>query len=378
MRVLHTYYSIEHSGAEVRLVLSAPLMQQHGFEVHALSTGATTGGYAPVMESAGIVVHHRPFAKSPLYFLQLIRFMRRWRFDVVHTHPERAFFWSLLAARIAGAPTIVHTVHSVFDYHGALRAERRGQRRIARMFGVRFVAPGASVAEAELANFRNPTTIVPNWTDTDEFAPPATDDERWAARDALDLPHDALVFTTVGSCQPLKRHEAAIRAVAEIAKKLPEVRYLHVGSGPLEPDERDLAAQLGLGDKAVFVGRSNDVASLLRASDVYVMPSRYEGLPNACVEAMSCALPVVATRVSGLRDLVVHDETGLLIDAPNQLESALLRLAQDKAKRHEMGEAGRQRVLRDFSLKPGVEKLLEVYGRAASSGHEPIATVGSV
>ena len=350
----------------MRLVQSAPLMRQHGFELHALSTGATRGDYAAVMESAGIVVHHRPFRKSPRYFLQLIRFMRRSRFDVVHTHPERAFFWFQLAARIAGVPTIVHTVHSVFEFRGGLRLERRVQRRVARGFDVRFVAPSVSVAGVEMANFGNPTVIVPNWTDTDMFAPPANDTERTALRDALGFPRDAVVFTTVGSCQPLKRHEAAVRAVAEIAETLPRARYLHVGGGPLEADEQDLAARLGISDRAVFVGRSNDVPSLLRATDVFVMPSAYEGFGNACAEAMSASLPVVATRVAGLRDLVVHERTGLLVDDPSQLADALLDLARDEARRHEMGEAGRQRALREFSLERGVEKLLEVYGLGRS------------
>jgi glycosyltransferase involved in cell wall biosynthesis len=366
MRVLHTYYSIEHSGAEVRLVQSAPLMKQHGFELHAMSTGDTRGHYAAIMESSGITVHHRPLAKSPQYFFDLIRFMRRWRFDVVHTHPERAFFWFQLAARIAGVPTIVHTVHNVFDFHGALRIERRAQRRIARSLGVRFVAPGASIAESERVNFGNPTVIVPNWTDADTFTPPANDDERWALRDALGLPRDALVFTSVGSCQPVKRHATIVRAIAEVAETLPNAWYLHVGGGPLEADEKDLASQLGIGDKAVFVGRSNDVPSLLKATDVFLMPSRYEGLPNACVEAMSSSLPVVATRVVGLKDLVVHERTGLLIDDPSQLVSALLLLGRDEAKRREMGEAGRRRVLREFSLERGVERLIEVYGFSAT------------
>jgi glycosyltransferase involved in cell wall biosynthesis len=369
--VLHTFYSIEHSGAEVMLVQSADLMRQAGIELHALATGEQLGQYAPVMEAAGIAMHHLRLRRSPAYFLSFMRLLREAHIDIVHTNTERAFFWFDLAARLAGVRTIVHTVHSVFAFHGALRVERVVQRRIARALGVRFVSPSESVAAAEMATFRNHTVVVHNWTDTDLFAPCCDEAERWRKRDQAGIPRDATVLATIGSCLPVKNHTAAIRTVAALARELPNVRYLHVGNGYLEDEEKRLAAGLGLDVPTTFLGRSNDIPAVLKLADVLLMPSQREGLPIACIEAMSCGVPIIATRVSGLRDVVTDEKTGLLVDSEAELLEASRRLAHDQELRQTLGAAGRARVVREFGLEQGVAALLAVYGvagTAASAG----------
>jgi len=130
VRVLLIFNSIEHSGAEVMLTQAAPLMRARGIELHALSTGTQPGSFATVMASSGIVVHHRPLRKSPVYFVSLVRFLRASRFGVVHISPERAFFWYTLSARLAGVPLVVRQVHNVFPFQGLLRVRRSVQRRV--------------------------------------------------------------------------------------------------------------------------------------------------------------------------------------------------------------------------------------------------------
>jgi glycosyltransferase involved in cell wall biosynthesis len=371
VRVLHTFHSIEHSGAEVMLVQSADLMRRAGIELHALATREELGRYAPAMEAAGITVHHLPLRKSPAYFLSFMRLLREAHIDIVHTNTEQAFFWFDLAAKLAGVGTIVHTVHSVFAFHGALRVERIVQRCIARTLGVRFVSPSESVAAAEMATFRNPTVVMHNWTDTELFAPCANEADRWLRRDRAGISRDATVLATIGSCLPVKNHAAAIRTVAALTRELPNVRYFHVGNGYLEDEEKRLAASLGLDVPTTFLGRSNDIPAVLKLADVLLMPSHREGLPIACIEAMSCGVPVVATRVPGLRDVVVDRKTGFLVDSEDELLEAIRKLALDPALRQAMGAAARARVVREFGLEQGVAALLAVYGvagAAASTG----------
>jgi glycosyltransferase involved in cell wall biosynthesis len=169
----------------------------------------------------------------------------------------------------------------------------------------------------------------------------------------------------------VKNHAAVIRTVATLARELPKVRYLHVGDGYLEDEEKCLAASLGLDLPATFLGRSNDIPGVLKLADVLLMPSHHEGLPNACIEAMGCGVPVVATRVPGLRDVVADEKTGLLVDSEAELIEAARRLALDPELRHTLGAAGRARVVGEFGLEQGVAALLAVYGvagTAASAG----------
>jgi glycosyltransferase involved in cell wall biosynthesis len=218
-----------------------------------------------------------------------------------------------------------------------------------------------------MATFRNHTVVVHNWTDTDLFAPCCDEADRWRKRDQAGIPRDATVLATIGSCLPVKNHTAAIRTVAALARELPNVRYLHVGDGYLEDEEKRLAAGLGLDVPTTFLGRSNDIPAVLKLADVLLMPSQREGLPIACIEAMSCGVPIIATRVSGLRDLVVDGKTGFLVDSEDQLLEPTRKLALDPALRQAMGAAGRSRVVREFGLERGVAALLAVYGVASTA-----------
>jgi len=169
---------------------------------------------------------------------------------------------------------------------------------------------------------------------------------------------DAPTLVVISRLHPDKGHSLLLKVVADLKRDFPELRVLIVGEGSERPGLERQAADLGLHQAVVFTGFRTDVLDLLRASDIFVLPSFHEGIPYAALEAMSVALPVVATAVGGLNELVVHGATGLLVPPgePEPLKEALARVLRDPDLRREMGRAGLARVRENYTLDRMLER----------------------
>jgi len=363
MKILHILNEIKFSGAEVMLRIAAPIITKNGFDLHVLSTGDDIGEYANILGSAGYAVHHISFKKSPKYFIALYRLLLKEEFDVVHIHPERAFFWHALVAKIAGAKTIIRTVHSVFLFSGFLKLKRTLQRFVAsQILGVKFIAIGSSVAEVEEKVFHNNTLLIPNWIEPKRFLPARHNDERNKLRAKFSISPSDMVVVSVGSCSEVKNHKAIIVAVAELQRSLKNITYLHVGDGPMLQEEIDFAGANGVSEIIRFLGQMKDVRQALIASDIFVMASKYEGLGVSSLEAMSCGLPVVNYDVYGLKDVVKNGKGGFLVEPnPTALAKSIKELAMNDDLRERMGAEARDSVLSNFNMQESLEKLIKLY-----------------
>jgi glycosyltransferase involved in cell wall biosynthesis len=361
-RVLHLLNEIKFSGAETMLKIAAPYFIKNGVELHALSTGSVKGDYATELENAGFQIHHLSFKKSPGYFFNLFKLLRRYRFDIVHIHPERAFFEHALIARFAGIKQIVRTIHNVFQFKSFLRIRKIIERSLARrLLNLKFVSIGASVNEIEFNNFRNLTTIIPNWIDPLKFIP-ASMEEKHKLRRELGIDDSVFVLTSVGSCQSMKNHLHILDAVHKIIHQDRTLLYLHAGEGPLLDSEKHHADKLALGKYVRFLGQISNIRDILIVSDIFVMPSDYEGLPISCIEAMSCEIPIVAYNVYGLKDVVINDFNGILTETnADALASALKKLMNNHELRFLLGKNARKFVLENFQVKDSVEILSRLY-----------------
>ena len=297
MRVLHILAQLRASGAEQMLRVAAPHWQAAGLEMDVLETTAEPGHFREALEAVGYTVRRLPLDTRPSDVIALRNLIREGDYDVVHVHPEGADLIPVLAARLAGTPAIVRTVHHIYPYEGFLRGRKRLERRISRALGTRHICNSRSGSDNEKSTLRNPHRLVFNWYDEDHFRPP-TGQQRARAREAFGLDDDEIALVSVGGCAKYKNHDLILRALA----RTPDVLYLHAGPEP-DDSERRLAAELGVADRARFLGVVPDVVEVFHAADGYLMPSTIEGFGVAAAEAMGCGVPVILSDRPALWDL---------------------------------------------------------------------------
>lgn len=349
-------------------MIAAEAFSEHGVSGEVMSTGAAVGAYGDALAKAGYAVHHVPFRKTAGFFLDVLR-VARGRFDAVHVHTERASFWLALTARAAGAPVVLKTIHSLFDFTGYLRVRRLVQRKLMSRMGVVQVAISRAVQENEQRRFGVDTTLVYNWFDGDAFRP-FEPRFRADARAQLHVPAGRFVVAVVGNCSDIKNHRSLLQAMALLpASERPFL--LHAGDEGAAPAERDLVASLGLSHDVRFLGSVADVRVPLAAAEAYVMPSRVEGLGLAALEAIATGLPAVLSDVGGLSDFRDHFRGIIYVQpTPESIASGLRAVQCLSAEERRSNAAHDERSAREtFSVEAGTAAYARVY-RGAIPGCE--------
>jgi glycosyltransferase involved in cell wall biosynthesis len=254
-------------------------------------------------------------------------------FDVVHTHCAKAGAVGRVAAHRAGVPRIVHTFHGL-PFHQFQSAVRRQayvsiERRLGRMTDVALCVGSAVAAEAVRRELVAPERVTVIGVAVDgpgrqrASMSARRPEARRRARAALGLPDDAFVVAAVGRLTYQKAPEDFVSAIVRLGR--PDVIGVWVGAGDLGDRVARRVRELPPGARVILAGERTDVLDVLPGFDVFAMPSRYEGLPTAIVEAMICGVPVVATAVNAVPDLVVPGVTGMLVPPgrPGQLAAAI-------------------------------------------------------
>jgi len=308
-------------------------------------------------------------ARDAAALVRLVRLLRRGRFDVVHTHSSKAGFLGRLAARLAGVPTIIHTPHTFafeMQVHTAYRTFYRFLERIAARWTSRLIC----VCEAEREAARRAgldrggrCVVIPNGLPEAAFREEA---DRNAIRARLGLRPEACVVGMVGRLVPQKRPLDLVDAAASVLRQTSGVQFVLVGDGPLMPAVRREVETRGLSRTVLAPGALENGGALMPALDVFVLPSRWESLPYALLEAMASGTAIVAADVGGVSEAVVHGESGLLVPpgSPSCLTLAILELLADPGKRIAFGAAARKRAYARYRLETMVARVAELYAGA--------------
>ncbi|MBL0169347.1 MAG: glycosyltransferase [Gemmatimonadaceae bacterium] len=284
---------------------------------------------------------------------------RALRPDVVHTH-SGAWGRACRAARKAGVPVIVHTVHGKLDrdpwYDVPLkRWEARHSDAVVAVSS----ALALDLIKRVGLESRTISTLI-NGVDTSRFRPSPA--ERACARRTLGL-DDRFVIGTVARLVHIKNHAALLTAFSRIAWQRPDAVLVVAGDGPLEHALNAQAAALGLGDRVRFLGSIPDTERIYRALDLFVLPSFAEGTSLSVLEAMASGVPVVATAVGGTPALLDNGACGLLATSPDPVavELALSRALADPATMQRFAQRALERVERDYSLEAMVTAYESLY-----------------
>jgi len=363
IKALHILNEVKFSGAEVMLRHSADFFQKRGFMLFCLSTGTQRGAYAEILENAGYKIFHIPFKKSPVYLFRLYIFLKSHQFQIVHIHPERGFFFHAFIARVSGCRQIVRSVHSNFEFSGFLRIRKSAERSIAtKFFKVRYIAVSPSVKNNEKTRFSVDCELINNWVNTEIFYPAVSLEEKKSLRRSQSIDDKSFVLISVGNCLPVKNHKHILHSLHKALTYCPDLLYVHIGTGELLEDEKRLAIKLGIQQRVIFGGPKECIRPLLALSDVFVMPSDYEGLSLATLEAMACGLPVIARAVPGLKDLVENRVTGFLVSYhTDEIIKAIIYAYENRVYCSKIGEVARKRVMGSFNKTSNLSKLYQFY-----------------
>jgi glycosyltransferase involved in cell wall biosynthesis len=302
------------------------------------------------------------------------------RFDVVHTHSAKAGATGRLAARRAGVPAVVHSLHGFPFHEFQSRARRRAYLEIERRLGAitdYFLTDGTVIAaEAVRLRIAPPERIRAIASPVDGALPRASAAARMRARRALGLPAGATVIGTAARLDPQKAPLDMVRAIAALDR--PGVLLAWLGDGELRPQTEALVERLGLAGRFLLLGDRNDVGELLPAFDVFALSSLYEGLPCALVEAMTCGVPVVATAVNSVPEIVVPGRTGILARPgdPGSLARALAYMLDRPDAAVRMARAARAHLGDRFRPEVLGRDLMEVYDAALAFAQSRNATRG--
>lgn len=296
----------------------------------------------------------------PSIALRLARLVSEHDIDVIHCHHYSPYVYGLLATVLRPGVRLVFTEHGRLS-NTAPSLKRRLVNPLLSLWPGRLCAVSNDLKQFMAAEGfpKRRIEVVYNGIDPGERPRPG---QCAAAREALGIDQGAFVVGTVGRLDPVKNLPALLRAHAVVNARHPHARLVVVGGGPEQPHLEEEARRLGISDVVTFAGHRADVRFLMSGFDVYANCSTYEGVSLTILEAMATALPVVATRVGGNPEVVIDHETGLLVPGhARALADAVLALAANPHRRHTMGEAGRWRVKRHFSLDRMVEQYADAY-----------------
>jgi len=339
------------------------------------------GEFTEQLRKIGVRVHLIPElerAISPKRDVQAYWALRDFfvaeRPDIVHTHSSKTGILGRLAAHAARVPTIVHTVHG-YAFPGESRRaikvifkllEKLAGRVTDRMIVLNDT--DAAIARDLLGVPDRRLVLLPNGVDVDTYAP-ATAERRLSLRESafgIDDPAHAIVGM-VGRLWLQKNPQCFVRAAIRVAAQRPNADFFMIGDGEFRPELEGMIQASGHADRIHILGWRSDVPQLLKALDLMVLPSRWEGMPLAILEAMSTALPVVASDIPGNRHLVHDGQDGRLFPPDNDsaLASVLIDLIDDPIKRARFSSLARAKVIEKFTLAARMKRITAIYENAS-------------
>lgn len=299
--------------------------------------------------------------------LRLYRFMKKEKFDMVHTQTAKAGYVTRVAAWLAGIPIIIYTAHA-FPFHAYLKPLKKRlyillERLASRMTDIILVDTEAVRRDGIDKKIKEPEKIVTVHMSVDlrRFSPERVDSHQIRAQMGLGDHH--FVVGTVANFVPDKGLDAFLRIGRLLKKEERNIKFLMVGDGPLRPQLESLTDALHLKDDVIFTGWREDIPEMMSAMDVFCLPTLREGFGVVFAEAMAMKVPVVTHRIEPIPEVVQENETGILVPLGREdlFAKAILSLIRDEKLREEMGEKGRARVEKYFDERFMFEKTLRIY-----------------
>lgn len=373
VRIVYMAHAFQVGGAEEMVLNLVRRLPRDRFEPHVccIHEAGPIGEEIRRTGTPVTVLGVTPGMRQPWAVDRIRRYLRDEKPDIVHTFLLTASLYGRFAAALARVPVVIGSEVNIYE-----RKQRRHIliERLLMSVTDRVIVSAESVREFYLRQLHADPAKVDVIYNAVEWNQLETTAGRRDVRLALGIPGDELVLGVIARLTEQKGHSYLLEALAG-TPRLSRVHLVVVGNGPLDGELKQRADALGLRERVHFVGARRDLGNLLSAFDVFVLPSLWEGLPLSLVLAMGAGLPVVATAVAGIPEVVEHDRTGLLVPPGKTaaLGEALARLTADPDLRARLGRAGRASVVPRFGVESYVTALTALYDRLLGERHRPRA-----
>ncbi len=390
LRVLHIITRMIVGGAQENTLLSVEGLEQLPEYEVTLASGVDNGPEGELLTRARattrlVVVPELGRSINPwadvTAFWKLYRLIKQGRYHIVHTHSSKAGVLGRLAAKLAGTPFIVHTLHSlVFHEYQPWLVNRTWRiiKKICAPLTDHFISVSSIISDKAIAaRIDRPEKFCTIYSgmELDWFLQAEVDPQ--AIRREFGIPMDAPVVGKIARLFPLKGHDQLMDAAPEIVRRQPNVRFFLIGDGILQEHLRERARAAGILDNFVFAGLIDRerIPEMLAAMDVVVHTSLREGLARVLPQALAMGKPCVSFDIDGAPEVVIPDQTGYLVKPHDSagLADCIARLLADPQLRAQMGAAGRRHVDPAFRAETMVRQIAEVYAMLVARYPERLA-----
>ena len=361
INILYLIWSLGLGGAEQVVINLAKGIDKKKFNVIVCCLN-DKGIFAQEVEKEGIEVialgKKGKFDATVLF--KLIRVIKKYKIDIVHTHLWTSDFWGRIAAKLAGVPVIISTVHNVDVWKPKVFLLID---RILSYFTDKIIAVSNTVKYFYINNAKIPKNKIEtiyNGIDVDKFNIKVN---RNIKRRELGLNADTKVLAVIGRLVEQKGHIYFLECFRKLLGKYSDIQGLIVGDGPLRGELEERSKMLGLNGRVIFTGIRNDIPEILKIIDVLVVPSLYEGLPTIILEAMAAGVPVVATNVGGNSEIIVNGETGFIVPPKDSsvLAEYIGKILENNNLVESMRVMSRERAIQYFSLDKMMREVEGIY-----------------
>jgi glycosyltransferase involved in cell wall biosynthesis len=383
IRICHVAVGDLWAGAEVQLKsLVSELVRMPEIDV---SVVLFNGGRLEE-ELSGLGVPVQMFPENRWNGLQIARalwgYFHRVRFDIVHTHKYKDTILAAPVARWSGVPHVMRSVHGLTEPFTGIQGWRMAlyefvERRVHDRYVETLLAVSSDI-DRNLRNHRVGSKVVCIRNGV-ELCNLEGDAKRSTVRKAFGISNDTCVIGSVGRLTPVKGLPHLMRAIKILSEEGLPVKLWLVGEGILKDELDRLVNELGIVGQVAILGHRKDASDLMQAMDIFVLPSLHEGIPMALLEAMGTRLPVIASRVGGIPEVIDDGINGLLVEPADPVGLARMcrRLMNDAELSKRLGRAARERIEQQFSSSTMATRVADVYrelvGKPSRSTENPSA-----
>lgn len=371
IKVLHIITHLEVGGAQDNTIYTCEKLDRKLFDV-ALASNGQGEWKDRVHRIKNLEILEIPhlvreinIIQDILAFMDLIRIIRRGHFDIIHTHSTKPGVLGRLAAKITGVPLVVHTVHGFPFYDQMPEIQRRFYIGVEKLMGL-FCQQTITVSKLNLAKIvrlgiaqQKSVMNIYSGINFNKF-----DKTQYSTiKQELGISNQTCLIGTVGRLSDQKDPFNFLRAIPAVIKSHRNVHFIFVGEGRLRSDMESYITRNGLQSRITLLGNREDIPNIMKGMDIFVLSSKYEGLGRSLTEAMYCKVPVVATAVEGVPELVKNRKTGRLVEPGNshELANGIISLLVHSNHSATMANRAYRIVSGKFNINTMVKQIGELY-----------------